>query len=914
MVKIYFKVKKKNRNNLAAVTLFVFTYFCYVSMFLLPCLLNAQENTLTKKTNGTHDTLDNTLKVITTNSPSGIDTIINFYSSDTTIYEIRSKKIFLKGNASVDFKTQKLSAAIIEIDLDKKILYAKFNKDSTGAIVGVPKFNDNGEEFFGEELTYNLKTKTGLIKSGETKMGEGFYYGDSIRRISENELLVKNGYYTTCDAPKPHYHFGSSEMKMIVGDRIFADPLYFYVEDIPIFVIPFGLFLPITRGRSSGLIVPSFYFSNSRGVVFQNFGFYWATSDYWDAKITADLYTKGGYLFNLANSWHLKNIFTGDARVSFGKTRYSLDDTYSKEWSLKFNHEHIINPFERANINLDFASQDFNRNTSTNIHDRIKQNINSRASYSRTFENGINASLSFSNDQNIITGEYQGSIPLNITIPQFQPIKKIFTIPSNNWYSWIRDITFRYSGNAYYNFDKKKVINSYFDDTIGSVVYDTLFSNNTGKYISHSPQISISPKFGYFTVTPSINFNANNYFTKTNKIYNSLGSSIQEVQTNGFFTEYNYSFGVGVSTRIYGIADEKKKFFGIISPTSIGITAFRHTYQPSINISYSPDFSDSKYGFYGKYYDEQKEQEVIYSYFEKEGGMHASRQLQKRLSYSDMHSFEIKKKSSNDSLPDENLELLRISLSASYNFAADSLNFSDIGMSIRTPALKVLELSGGANFTLYDEIKVKNKSGNSEYYKKINEFLINAGKGIARVTNIRFDVSTAFSSDGLIDITNINTKTNGDNNNNLTKKTDTSSTLLGSRFLSRSQDDCDGDLFGLNSPGYSPLHLPWNINLGLTFNYNNSIIDKIDRSLDLNIGLNVVIAETWNISTRLHYDFIKKQVITPEINLTKDLHCWDLTANWYPIGYNRGFYLRFGIKSSQLKDLKIEKRDSPIFR
>ena len=919
------KLKLKVIYNNINIQYFLYKFFCYI--FIIFTILAFQQvfaqkninkskwlskvSTLNNKDKDKDKDKDSSNTELKT-SPSGIDTIVNFSAKNIVEFNPKTKRMILKGDAKVDFKNQSLEAEIIEIDFDKSILYAKFDRDSVGNIVGFPKFNDEGEEFYGEELTYNFKQKKGTLKSGETKMGEGFYYGEYINRVSNNEYCVKNGYYTTCDAAEPHYHFGSSKIKMLVGDKIFVDPLVFYVEDIPIFAIPFGLFLPITRGRASGLIVPSFYFSKSRGVVFENLGFYLAASDYWDTKITTDLYSKGGFLINTDTRWALKNIFDGNLQFSYGRTRFSLNDEFTKEWRLVLNHNHIFNPFENANINLNFASQDFNRNTSTNLNKRIQQNIHSSASYSRTFENGITTSLSFQNDQNIITSEYRGTIPLNVSIPQLS-LKRFFNIPNNKWYSWVRDIAFRYHGNAYYNFDKTQIINSYYDEQ-NTLVFDTTFTNSATSYIAHSPTLTVTPKFGYFNITPNISFNANNYFRKMEKSFNSNDTNIVENFKGGFFTEYNYSFGVGISTRVYGVADEKRKLFWLINPNDLGMKAIRHTYQPSLNFSYVPDFSQEKYGFYGKYNDPNTGREVIYSYFEKEGGSHSSRHLQKRLSYSDVHSLEIKKRSENDSIPDTNIELLRFSLNCSYNFASDSLNFSDISMSLRTPAIKFLNFTSSAIFTLYDEEKVVNENNNYEYYTKVNKFLISENKGLARLTNFNMDISTSFSSEGLIgseDEYFINT-TNANIDNNETPGTQG----LGAKFVQRRSNDTsiEEDLFAENTYGYSPIKLPWSINIGLNFNYNNTNINTINRSLNFNTTLNFTIANTWVFSSTLQYDFINNKIIAPQINIRKDFHCWDLTASWYPAGYNQGFYLRFGIKSSQLRDLKIEKRDSPIFR
>jgi hypothetical protein len=61
------------------------------------------------------------------------------------------------------------------------------------------------------------------------------------------------------------------------------------------------------------------------------------------------------------------------------------------------------------------------------------------------------------------------------------------------------------------------------------------------------------------------------------------------------------------------------------------------------------------------------------------------------------------------------------------------------------------------------------------------------------------------------------------------------------------------------------------------------------------------------------FNFVSKELIVPNFNITKDLHCWQFNFTWYPIGINNGFYLMFGIKAPQLQDLKIEKRSSPFF-
>jgi len=833
-----------------------------------------------------------TVKVI--KSPSGIDSLVTFFAADTAMFKLSNKTMRLVGKSKIDFKVQQLNAEIIEIDFENSILRAKYAIDTNNRRYGFPRFSDAGEIFYGEEITYNFKTKRGKIVSGETQTGEGFYYGVQIKRISENELFVRDGYYTTCDDACPHYYFGSPKMKLAIKDRIFIDPVIFYVEDMPIFIFPFGLFFPNKTGRQSGLIIPSFYFSKNRGVVFQDFGFYLAVSDYWDTQVKFDLFSKGGYLAKNTTRWALRNVYNGSYNIQYGRTRFNPDEQYQKNWSLQLNHNHIFTPYERMDVNVNFASRDFNRNTQTDYQYRVQQNITSNASYSKSFDNGTNLSVSYQRDQNLINETYSQVIPLNFSVPNFTPFKKAISPTQRSWYSFVRDISFSYRSNYTNSLSKISVA-------------DTAFKYIERNKISHSPGISISPKFGYFTVTPSISFSANNYFRKLERTVNPNDSTIVDKYKRGFFTEYYYSFGVSASTRLFGVADANHPFFGFIKPESLGFKAFRHTYQPSIGFSYTPDFSQNQYDFYGRYFDPKQNRIVKYSRFESDGGG-APSQVSKRITYSDLHSFEIKVPQK-DTLPDKNIELLRLTLATSYNLAADSLKLSDISATFRTPAIGFFEFSGSASFTAYDEAKTV--QGNNVVYRRINKFLLEQGKGLARLTSFSVSLSGSFASEGLSQ-SNRGTFSEEESEE---KRRDSIDAMLGARFLARHGEDVKQiDWYGDSSPGYEPLAFPWMLSYGLNFNYNQYVINKIDRSLNAFLTMNLRLTETWNFSANARFDFIRKELLTPQINLRKDLHCWELILNWTPLGFNRGFYLKFGIKSSTLQDLKIEKKSSPLFR
>ena len=44
------------------------------------------------------------------------------------------------------------------------------------------------------------------------------------------------------------------------------------------------------------------------------------------------------------------------------------------------------------------------------------------------------------------------------------------------------------------------------------------------------------------------------------------------------------------------------------------------------------------------------------------------------------------------------------------------------------------------------------------------------------------------------------------------------------------------------------------------------------------------------------------------VNIIRDLHCWQMSFNWVPFGARQQWSFKINIKASMLKDLKYEKK------
>ena len=102
-------------------------------------------------------------------SDNALEQQVVSYAEDSIAYDLINKKVHLYHNAKVTYGNIILKAAYIELDSDKNTVYATWLKDSIGQVYGLPVFQENGKSFTADAITYNFKSKKGIIKEVVTK-------------------------------------------------------------------------------------------------------------------------------------------------------------------------------------------------------------------------------------------------------------------------------------------------------------------------------------------------------------------------------------------------------------------------------------------------------------------------------------------------------------------------------------------------------------------------------------------------------------------------------------------------------------------------------------------------------------------------------------------------------------------------
>jgi len=233
--------------------------------------------------------------------------------------------------------------------------------------------------------------------------------------------------------------------------------------------------------------------------------------------------------------------------------------------------------------------------------------------------------------------------------------------------------------------------------------------------------------------------------------------------------------------------------------------------------------------------------------------------------------------------------VLNLGLNTGYNFAANEFKLAPLSLNAQSNTLApALSLNGSATFDFY--------SFNDSTGQRINRFLWNDGKGVLRLTQATLQFSTTLA---------------GERQRNPERQNFSADTTQ-PQLQNASATILPNDLGGLALGRDVDYDIPWNLalNVNLTATQTNPI-EPI--SLDANISGQFAITPTpnWKVSATAAYSVRDRRFLAPQIQINRDFHCWELSANWVPVGQFSSIFLQINVKAPQLRDIRIERRDTP---
>lgn len=797
-------------------------------------------------------------------SKDALEVAVIYQAKDSVILDLRHKRVYLYGSAKVDYGEMALAAAYIEINFENKELRAKGKVDSAGHYVDLPVFKDDEREVGADTMHYNFATKRGRMQGVKMQEGEGYILCNRVFRDSTGVIFTDIGKYTTCELDHPHFYLNARKLKIIPNNKIVFGPANLVVEDVPLpAYLPFGLF-PTKKGQTSGIIIPQYGLSASRGYNLTNGGYYFHLSDYVDQALTGDFYFRGSWGVHSNTRYAKRYKYNGSLNLGYAYNIFGerglQDFRISPDYKIRWVHSQDAKakPGTGFSADVDIVSNQYNLNNSFDANQIVASQYRSSVSYSKMMSGGkYNLRIGMNHSQNTQTREFNMDLPnINFDVARFTPFKRKNAVGKPRWYETI---------GLSYNTNFANRLNTY-DSLLTSpdVIQD--FRNG----ISHSIPISTSIKFfkNYFTFNPSFNYNEYWYFKTIRKEFNSLENKVDIQDVNGFARASSFSANAGINTRIFGTFKFRK------NPK---IEAIRHVITPTLNFSYSPDFSGNFFNYYRDVQLDSLGRMGRYSIFEQgiKGGPGMGKQGMIGLSI--INNLEMKKVVKTDTSSDfKYVKIIEsFDINGNYNFLADSFNFSNLRFNARTTLFKKLSIQLNADLDLYAR----------ENNRKINKLQIAKNGNPGHWNSANFITSFALNPEAFKNGRPVYTPPPG--------------TIL---------TDQEWRNIAMYPYNYIDFNVPWNININYSLRYSENYGYKKSVSNIFNFSGDLSLTENWKISVTSGYDVTKKEISYTSVDFVRDLHCWQFTFNWIPLGERKSFFFTLRAKSSLLQDLKLNKR------
>lgn len=798
-------------------------------------------------------------KVVDSVVQKTIDTIE--YNGQFIDYAIHDSLITLKRQAHVTSGLVALDAHQIDFDTKNNLVEA-FSADVQADTIVNPyylsneiqpniipvRLQDAQEEVFGDYLLYSIDTEKGRIIQSKTNYRTGYYYGERLVREQDEIYYVHSGRYTTCDATEPHFHFKSSDMKLMENNKLIAKPVIFYVERIPVFALPYYIF-PLKKGRHSG-ILPFTFGQFERGERYvKNIGYYWAASEYWDWQGALDYYDQNNTInfrnrVNFAKRYALQGYLLGNyTRV----TRYNssaASEIKDTRWEIAGNYQHTVTPSFNISAYANFVSDpSYKLDYSQNIEERQNRSLTSRASFSKSFSNNISLSGNVSHNENLDTETRSDILPyLKLSLPSVYPFGS-GSIDDNGravqkWYHkfifrYTPDITNSSNRSTYTQYDTLFVDTSFVMDTLGNIIdtsytaaIDSLSIRTRRHYAvwNHNPSLNLPTIMlgNYLNIIPSFS-----YSESWIKVFETDQSRDAGIDATTYRT-YTYNAAVKANTKLYGT----------VYPNMFGLVGLRHVIQPSVTYSYRPEINRHAEvrSFTGAGVGSAKSQNLIFGLSQ---------------------SFHAKVKKNE---VESNYQLLTISSSFSYNLENETRPYSNLSTTFLSTALPI----------------VNNLSANMvhSFYAPGTDIL-------------------DFWSPYLLSF-RLNTSLNLAGGSFLFDDASDKQIQQGADSVSQLHPGVPAG--GRNGKGWS---------LVANYSYQESGRGASwSKDSFIYFTLRFYLTPSTQITYTQRYDIDRKITTSNSVNIIRKIHCWTGSIYWVPTGSNRGF--GFKLYVTDMPEIKLD--------
>ncbi len=816
-------------------------------------------------------------------SKDSLNAPVVYHADDSLVMDVPGNKITLYGKkSSTKYLDNDMEAPIIIFDQKTNLVIASIKKDSTGKAISFPTLKQAESKMVSDTILFNMKNGRGITKGTYTQQGEMYIYGEKIKKVNASEFYAFKGRFTTCNLDTPHFAFVSKKIKFINKKFAVTGPVHPEFEGIPIpIVLPFGIF-PLSTGRHSGILAPTFTANDQFGIALEGLGYYKVLNDNWDITTRATLYSYGSVTFNVSPRYMKRYHYSGNFSIDINRFKYNFkgdpDFSTTNAFNVRWTHsaDTKARPGVTFSANVNAGSSKFNSTVPNSPARNFQNQLSSSISYARTWKNKpYNVSINASHFQNTNDQVIHIVLPdLTFNLNTLYPFRRKEPIGNLKWYE---NLGIALNSNAksttFFTDSVNRKIN------IGKQVF-----NNLQWGATHNVPISLSlPQIGPIQISPGISYSERWYQQQMYRTFDSVKNKIDSSTKKGFYAARDMSFSLGLSTRIFGSFT-----FGKNSK----VQGIRHEIRPSISISYKPDFNGKSY-----YYLKQDTSQHYYSrnsiYSNSIYGAFGEGKFG-GLSFNIDNNVQMKVRNKTDTgeVKSKKVTLIDgLSINGSYNFLKDSLKFSTFSISARTNLFDKINITTSATVDPYEVDPTNGRT--------INKLVWKTKPSLGRFVSGSVSMSTQFQG--------------GDQSKKKTKIQNNPNQMV-NQNTGMPLDEYETErAYMTNNPAeFTDFSIPWSLNFSYSLQYSKIFVlskQGFTNNLTQNVNWNstLKLTEKWQLGINGYYNITAKELGTLSLSISRELHCWQMSINISPVGRYRFFNFAISPKSGLLRDVKINR-------
>ncbi len=808
-------------------------------------------------------------------------------AADSSEVDNLTKKYYLYGNAQVTYQDIVLNAGIIILDYENDLITAKPIPDSSGRLSSFPDFADGDQKFTADSIKYNYKSGKGKVYNMRTSQDDIQIIGTETKFIraqgpdtTKNDIAnTRSAVFTTCTHPQPHFGIRSNKVKIIPNKLAVVGPSNLELMGIPTpIAFPFG-FIPLKSGRRTGLIFPNDYeYSPQLGFGLRGIGWFFPVGEHFNLTVTSNVYLKGSYGFNVASQFNKRYRRSGNFDLGFDsrKIENTSDGTFnrSNSYSLRasIRQDRRAHPISNLSGSINFQTNDYQSRVFNDAGNVLNSQLSSNLNFSMNWpDKPYSLSMGLTHSQNNQTRQVNISLPnLRFNTQSLYPFRK----PGGKS-TWYENTVIRYTGEVRNRFT-----------ATDTTLFEPETFRNAQFGVKQTATLSNSFKFlKAFNFNPSVNYQEVWYLKSLDRNFDPT----QEIQVDTIFNADSTAFTLDTTILSYGdvnldtltgfsswrtmnisAAVNTRVFFTWESGKNKGLVrGVRWELRPTISLNYSPNYLETD--AFQTIQTDTRFPDDFSTFSRFQGNIYGSppqQEEQLAIAYNLNNIFQARVWSKRDSTVKTTKLIDNIFINGRYNFAADTLKWSQIQARTTARLFKGITTLGiNATFDPYK----KNSSG-----RRINEWT-----GFNGILPFRFDNATLRANSNLT-VSKIRALFEGKDEEVVTNVRESRRNRTATQVA---QEDDFLSLFENFSVAHN-LALRWT-----TDNDNNTTLDVTTHAINARGRIKL----TTNWSARLGnfgYDFVRKGLSYPSIGLERDLHCWQFTADVAP---TRGTF-RFSIR------------------